>query len=79
METITLWINNRLDKETSRTFEAVKDGFFTSRFYSTYNDDMGYYSIREALLAYLTDTEGLNAAFEQDEFEKLYDYIRGEI
>ncbi len=75
LDTMKLWIDNRLDSETEKTFDEIKEEFINSKFFKEYKESEHIY-LRDALINYLATTDGLHASFDNDDFERLYVYIR---
>jgi len=78
MDTIKLWIENRLDNEIDKPYEEVANGFRTSSYFERYVFET-FTTLRDMLLLYLASKDGENATFEPEDFESFYDYMRVEV
>lgn len=75
MEVITLWYRNKTDRAKQYTFKQIADGFFESQFYADYKAERNYPHIQRALVAYMTDKEGLNSSYDDSLLDNLLGYV----
>lgn len=75
MDTIKLWIENRLDNEVERSYSDIWEEFKYSKYFEEYVFEP-HSTIREKLIHFITFKDGLNASYDLPDFEALYDYVR---
>lgn len=75
METIVLYYRNKSDKDKEYTFKDIADGFYKSQFYADYQAGENYASTQRALVAYITEKDGLNSSFDDTRLMDLLGYV----
>ena len=66
------WKNNRLDEEFEIHPSEVLDKFLESEHYKNWLEGCNF---DRCLRGFLTDKDGLSSTFENEDYEKLADYI----
>lgn len=69
---IKLWKENRIDKEYELEYIEILKGFAKSHYFKSFQEGFNF---DRALRGYITDPQYLNSSFENDDYEKLADWI----
>ena len=76
-EKMKLWKGNLLKGEYEATLEEIYNGFMESIHYLRWIQHKTKCDLRGSLAMYLISSDdGLASTFEQDDFNKLYEYIK---
>ena len=76
---IKLWKENRVDKEYDLSFKTIKDVFVRSKYFKDWKNGNTKSNLYYSLIWFITAKDGLNSAFEKQDFENLYSYIEKEV
>jgi len=70
-----LWKENRLDKRYDMGYDEIYNKFIGSEEFKKWKNHETKSNLYYSLIWFITDKNGLNSAFEKDDFEKLYDVV----
>ena len=79
MKTITLYEENKIDKEYELTFEEVYNKFIETEYYKDFKE-RGAYMLTQGVTLFIGSKDGLNSAYDIEEdretLDELIEYIR---
>lgn len=71
-ESIMLWKENRIDHPWTITFKDLREQFYKSQMYREFQ---GSWPIDRMLRNFISDKDGLNSIFEDDDYQELLGFV----